>query len=174
LVAVPLLGIQIRGLVRDICSPELHRQVVEAWEVIAGDRIFASPPVLEGGRTAAVIKLLEAVVEPYAHAAVDTEVVVGFISSATGRGHGGGIGRRLVAWTEVRVHHAGEIQAKVIAAALRVSMEALPIPRKAVAGVEMAVHGGARQQPPRDRPRLEGADWTRCGHDKSGCAQLRE
>jgi hypothetical protein len=88
-----------------------------------------------------VVELLEAVVEAYTHAPVDTEVVVRFISSATGRRYRGGIGGGLVTRSELGVHHAGEIQAKVIAAALRVSVKAVSVSAKAIAGLERAVHG---------------------------------
>lgn len=64
---------------------ELVRECVEACccKIISGEGIFASPAGLKGRGTAAVIELLEAIVESHAHAAIDTEVVVGFISDAT-------------------------------------------------------------------------------------------
>ncbi len=162
--AVPLLGmIESRGRRVKICGPELHRRQVHVvyWEVVARERIVARPADRERRRGTAVVELLEAIVESDTHAAVDTQVVVGFVSDGAGDGQAGGIDGVRVVWSEVcRLHHGGEIQAEVIpaaaAAALRVSMEgisvtvavgmaAMTFPGKAVVvGLEVAVHGGGR------------------------------
>ena len=198
LLAVPLLGmIESRDMRVEICGPELHRRQVHViyWEVIAREGIVARPAGWERGRDTAVVKLLEAIVESHTHAAVDTQVVVGFISDGAGNGQAGGIGRVLMVWSEVRrLHHGREIQTEVVAAAaaLGVSMEgisvtmtvvgmaAMSVPGKAVVvEPEVAVHGGGPPVSGWPTTGWFGPDWNRwITHDEKkrpgGGAELTE
>lgn len=74
--AEPLL-VGVRGQMGKVLGAKLNRQRAEVgWVFKAGGGIVPRPTGLEGWRTASVIELVEAIVEPNTHAAVDAEIVM--------------------------------------------------------------------------------------------------
>ena len=89
-----------------------------------------------------MIELLEAIVEPHTHAAVDAEVIVRSVDTGGGCGGDGRLFAALswVTCGEMGVHHGGEVKGEVVGVVVRVSWEGVPRPRMAIVMICVAVH----------------------------------